>query len=241
MDEIRIFEEDISNDVFKKAGHFLRVEISDTGCGMTLETREKIFEPFFTTKEVGKGTGLGLSTVLGIVEEMGGFVTVYSDIGAGSCFKLYFPIQNAEVLPEEVHNPTEEDLAIEESDFKIDQNIMIVANEENIRKMLTRTLIQLGFQVSTFPSATAAIHAFSQSPGTFELVITDQSMPEMTGIKLAKEITSISAETPVVLATGNAAAIADSDIEDAHLACLLSKPIQLSELKKCVKEILIRH
>ena len=102
MDEIRISPEDIGNELFKKPGHFMCVQVYDTGCGMTPETLERIFEPFFTTKEVGKGTGLGLSTVLGIVEEMDGFITVDSEPGAGSSFKLHLPIQSANEQPSEL-------------------------------------------------------------------------------------------------------------------------------------------
>jgi signal transduction histidine kinase len=94
VDEITISDEDIKKDFFKKPGHFLLLQVSDTGCGMAPETIERIYEPFYTTKEVGKGTGLGLSTVLGIVEEMAGFITVDSKLGIGSCFKVYLLIHN---------------------------------------------------------------------------------------------------------------------------------------------------
>jgi two-component system, cell cycle sensor histidine kinase and response regulator CckA len=114
-----------------------------------------------------------------------------------------------------------------------------VDDEESIRKMLTRTLTQLGIQVSLYSNGAQALRAFKEDPDRYDLIITDQTMPEMTGITFAKEVAMMSPKTPVVMATGNVAVITEEEMEQAHLIRLLNKPIQLTELKKCIKDILI--
>jgi len=236
VQEKTISLEDTKESVFKKAGNFLLIEVTDTGCGMSAETIERIFEPFFTTKEVGVGTGLGLAMVHGIIEEMEGFISVYSELDQGTTFKIYIPI--AETENEINKTPEFPVLEAREEEVSKHQHVMVVDDEEMIRKMLKRTLEQMGLSVTTFGNGKSALQAFLDNPSSYNLIVTDQTMPEMVGTALAQHVREKSQEIPIILATGNSAVITEEELYLASPIKILNKPIQISELKSKILEAL---
>ena|GEM_PF-839342 len=236
IEQKHITSEDIKDSIFKKPGHFLMIEVSDTGVGMSSETMEHIFEPFFTTKGVGKGTGLGLSTVHGIIEEMEGFISVYSELGLGSSFKVFLPMaeqdQNWHTKPDIEIPATPKALPLTQ------YRVMVVDDEEMIRKMLKRSLEMLGLSVKTYSNGREGLDAYFSNPSDFDLIITDQTMPEMVGITLARRIRKQNLKMPIILASGNASIITTEEINEVSPLKLLNKPIQISELKSIIAETL---
>jgi len=236
VQEKNISVEDTKESVFKKAGNFLLIEVMDTGCGMSAETIERIFEPFFTTKEVGVGTGLGLAMVHGIIEEMEGFISVYSELDQGTTFRIYIPIAQTET---ETHKTPEfPETEAKEEEVSKHQHVMVVDDEEMIRKMLKRTLEQMGLSVTTFGNGKSALQAFLDNPSIYNLIVTDQTMPEMVGTALAQHVREKSQEIPIILATGNSAVITEEELHLAAPIKILNKPIQISELKNRILEAL---
>jgi len=230
-----ISPEDVTEFIFKKPGHFLMFEVSDTGCGMSADTLDRIFEPFFTTKEVGKGTGLGLSTVHGIIEEMEGFISVYSELEQGSSFKIFIPLAEKEQQATESSKNSLENETVSPISGCC---VMVVDDEEMIRKMLKRTLEKMGLSVTTFSNGKAALDAYMENPSHFDLIITDQTMPEMAGIALARGIRKQNPKMPIILASGNASIITAEEINEVSPLKFLNKPIQISELKSLIAETL---
>jgi PAS domain S-box-containing protein len=236
VQEKNISLEDTKESVFKKAGNFLLIEVMDSGCGMSAETIERIFEPFFTTKEVGVGTGLGLAMVHGIIEEMEGFISVYSELDQGTTFRIYIPTAQTETETHKTPEFTEAEA--KEEEVSKHQHVMVVDDEEMIRKMLKRTLEQMGLSVTTFGNGKSALQAFLDNPSIYNLIVTDQTMPEMVGTALAQHVREKSQEIPIILATGNSAVITEEELHLAAPIKILNKPIQISELKNRILEAL---
>jgi CheY-like chemotaxis protein len=173
-------------------GPYARLTIHDTGHGMESEVLEHIFEPFFTTKAVGEGTGLGLAVVHGIVTNHGGAITVTSVPGQGATFTIYLPcVDDAPVegLPEV-------------SVLRGHERILFVDDEEALARWGQLTLEPLGYHVVACTSSTEALRLFQHAPQAFDLLITDQTMPGMTGEVLAREVWRIRPELPIILCTG---------------------------------------
>ena len=176
-----------------KPGPHVMLAVSDTGQGMTPEVCEKIFEPFFTTKELGQGTGLGLSTVYGIVEQNGGRIEIYSEVGEGTSFKVYFPRndglikQEQSVLPE-LRKGTE--------------TILYVEDEDVVRRSTSKILKRLGYQVISATSGEEALEIAESFNGTIDLLFTDVIMPQMNGRKLAERVRSLLPEIKVLFTSG---------------------------------------
>ena len=154
---------------------------------------DKIFDPFFTTKKLGEGTGLGLSVVHGIVKQHNGYITVESEPGKGSTFTVYFPKVTGELQADAVSDdalPTGS------------ERILFVDDEEALVEMGEDILAELGYEVTSRMNGREALALFTADPSRFDLVITDQTMPEMTGVDLAKEILALRADMPIIMCTG---------------------------------------
>jgi PAS domain S-box-containing protein len=161
-------------------GNYVMVAISDTGTGMTKEVQEHVFEPFFTTKEKGKGTGLGLSTVYGIVQQSGGYIWVYSEVGKGSCFKLYFPtIDEPVVTAASLHTVTSEGRG---------ETIMLVEDEDSVRESVGEYLRGCGYEILEASSGQEALEVVARHIGPIHLLLTDVIMPRMSGPELARKL-----------------------------------------------------
>jgi PAS domain S-box-containing protein len=213
-----------------KKGTYAVFTVQDTGLGMDGFTLKRIFEPFFTTKALGKGTGLGLAIVHAIVKNHGGAIKVQSQIGKGTQVDVYLPIY--EGGDESVKSEkTKESLGSSE-------RIMIVDDEEQLLKTLTETLIGLGYKAFPFVRPTEALQAFEENPAGFDLIITDQTMPQMTGIFLAGRIKQLRNDTPVILMTGYDQLEDPKKLEALGVRTVLLKPFRKVVLGETLRKIL---
>ena len=207
-------------------GEYVKLSVSDTGHGMQPWILKRIFEPYFTTKETGKGTGLGLSVAHGIVKSHGGAVKVSSVVRKGSIFEIYLPRVKGE--------------ASETDKFDMPLltgtgRILFVDDEPALTMMGQRILGQLGYQVKTTNSSPEALEIFRSKPHEFDLVITDLTMPELTGINLAKALLEIRPDLPIVLCTGFSDQVNEEMLQSIGIRGLLLKPITIHELAHSVR------
>jgi PAS domain S-box-containing protein len=211
-------------------GAHLLISVSDTGQGMTETVMERIFDPFFTTKRPGEGTGMGLAVVHGIVKSLKGAITVTSQPGKGSVFSVYLPIAAGET-----------EKTVSEKSGSISggkEHILFVDDDKSLVDMNTLLLKRLGYQVTAFSSSAAAMDEFMRTPDAFDLVITDQVMPELRGTDLAKKIRSIRADIPVVLITGFSEAVDAERVKKMGISHVLMKPIVRQELATVIRGLL---
>ena len=212
-------------------GTFVCFSVSDTGHGIEEHIRDRIFEPYFTTKPEGKGAGLGLSVVHGIVKSYHGDVRVYSIPGKGTIFKAYLPIINSE-------KEAVETLVDQTPAPGGDEHILLVDDEKPILKMEKRMLEPLGYQVTARENSKQALEDFRAAPDTFDLVITDMTMPGMTGDKLTVELKKIRKDIPVILCTGFSETPSQDMAETIHIEGFLMKPIVKKKLLQKIRAIL---
>jgi PAS domain S-box-containing protein len=211
------------------AGEYVVLEVSDTGCGMTPEIIDRIFDPFFTTKKQGEGTGLGLSVVHGIVENHGGYLAVESAPGKGSSFYVYLPKSRDDML-----SKNDDDLPIAEGK----ERILLVDDEDILVELNKQRLGRLGYDVVATTSSAEALDAFRREPDMFDLVITDLTMPGMTGIDLAADLLKIRPTVPIILCTGHSETISPEQARDAGIKAYLLKPSNKSEMAKAIRQVL---
>lgn len=210
-------------------GRYVRLTVSDTGHGMDRTTMARIFEPFFTTKEVGEGTGLGLSVVHGIVASHDGEITVESQPGKGTTFHVYLPQAESDV-----EQGTRED----ETFLKGNERILFVDDEEVVGAVMKRLLERLGYDVTLRNSSVDALETFRAQPDKFDLVITDQSMPKMTGVKLAAELLHLRSNVPIILMTGFSETVAPETAKKMGICEFIMKPVVASDLSKAIRRVL---
>ena len=215
-----------------RPGAYLVLTVSDTGAGMDEHIRERIFEPFFSTKKAGEGAGVGLSVVHGIVKGHGGTIRVSSELGKGSVFDIYFPkVEGIEDLHEKEDIPPPS---------RGHEHILLVDDEELVVTVATEMLHSLGYQVVSFQRSVEALEMFRTKGDIFHLIITDQTMPDMTGIEFACELRRIRSDIPIILCTG----FSDDNIgkmaAELGIDKILSKPFVMQELATIVREVLDR-
>ena len=208
---------------YVKEGRYVMLSFSDTGCGMDKQTQAKIFEPFFTTKEPGKGTGLGLSTVYGIVKQNGGYIWVYSEVGKGATFRIYFPrAEGAEHRPEEDAVPPPPPSGTE--------TVLLVEDEDPLRQLARTCLETGGYKVLSVPDAKAALELMDQNPEPIDLLLTDVIMPGMSGRELANIVCKLRPGIKVLFMSGYTNdLIAQYGVLEAG-TLLLEKPFTLYSL-----------
>ncbi len=212
-----------------ETGAYLRLRVEDTGHGMEPDIVDRIFEPFFTTKKPGEGTGMGLAVVHGIVESMGGAIKVSSQPGKGARFDVYLP------------KITQEEIAAERLDALPSGKrgrILVVDDDVVLVKTLKKALSQLGHRVTSESDSQKALEIFSQGPEGYDLIITDQVMPRMSGVELAQEILSIRPEIPIILCSGHSEAVSQEQVGAAGISKCVSKPISMVQLERVVNEVL---
>ncbi|MGD9973749.1 MAG: PAS domain S-box protein [Desulfatirhabdiaceae bacterium] len=213
-----------------ESGKYAVLSISDTGHGMPEELIGKIFDPYFTTKEQGKGTGLGLAVVYGIVKEHGGAITVNSEIGKGATFEIYFPLMKKSFGSES---------SLEADEYHGgNERILLVDDEESIAKLEKQMLERMGYKVISHLHSVEALEAFRVNPSSYDLVITDMSMPNIPGDELARKIKSIRSDAPIIVCTGYSERIHVDNIKQMGIDELLMKPIVKSDLVKVVRKVL---
>lgn len=229
LSEVNISAEDLhSFDL--NPGTFVCFSVSDTGHGIEKHVLDRIFEPYFTTKTNGKGTGLGLSVVHGIVKSYKGEIRVYSEPGKGSVFNVYLPV---------IHSKREETTIMNHLSVRGgNEHILLVDDEEPILKMEKQILERLGYKVTTRTSSMEALEAFRASLNKFDLVITDMTMPNMTGEKLAFELKKIRKGIPVIVCTGFSEKISKERAEALGIDGFLIKPIARDDLAKTIRTVM---
>ena len=226
---VAIQDHDIKTFSEIQPGNYLKLSISDTGCGIPSDIINRIFDPYFTTKPIGEGTGLGLSTIHGIVKDHSGSIKVYSEVGIGTTFHIFLPTAEATA-----------EITVE----KLEQLpmgsgcILFVDDEESLLDIGRDLLSRLGYQVETRASALDALEAFQVDPQKFDLVISDITMPKMTGDEIARQIKAIRPEIPIILCSGFSDRINPQTMETIGISALLMKPIIYADLAQTVHRIL---
>jgi PAS domain S-box-containing protein len=211
-------------------GPYMRLTVSDTGHGMEKNVLDRIFEPYFTTKEKGEGTGMGLAVVHGIVKSFGGGITVYSESGKGATFKVFLPrikVAEVEEKPEEIT-----------SLLMGNERILFVDDEPAIVDIGKRMLERLGYTVEVRTSPIESLEAFKAQPEKFDLVITDMTMPKMTGDELAKELMAIRPNIPIILCTGFSERITEERAEEMGIRAFSMKPFVMRDFSSAIRKVL---
>ncbi|WP_207477572.1 two-component system VirA-like sensor kinase [Arenibaculum pallidiluteum] len=227
LDRIDIIRDQVLSHGRLAPGSYVRLTVRDTGHGIAAGAMERIFEPFYTTKAVGSGTGLGLPAVHGIVTGHGGALNVRSRPGAGSTFEAYFPrTDDPAVLDDDVvDTPTPRGSG---------ETILIIDDEKQLVLLGEEMLAALGYEAVGFDSPKAALAAFRAAPQRFNIVLTDEVMPEMTGTELAGRLHRISPDVPIVLMTGYSAASSTPRRQAAGIREVLRKPLRSRPLAECI-------
>jgi CheY-like chemotaxis protein len=210
-------------------GPYLELTVGDTGHGIPVNIIERIFDPFFTTKGKGEGTGMGLSVVHGIVGSYEGAIRVSSEPGKGSTFKIYLPAVGKDKAPIPIG---------EEPVVTGTEHILFVDDERAIVNMGKQMLVSLGYQITTRTSSVEALELFKAKADIFDLVITDMTMPNMTGDKLARELIRIKPEIPIILCSGYSTRINQDQALAMGIRAFVPKPILRSEIAAAIRKVL---
>jgi PAS domain S-box-containing protein len=209
---------------------YLNLSVSDTGHGMTSDVKDRIFEPYFTTKAPGEGTGMGLSVVHGIIKKHNGEITVQSEPGKGSTFHVYLPLIQEEVIKPEI----DEQAPIPTGN----ERILFIDDEQTLVDMGKQMLERLGYEVTTRTSSIEALELFKVQPDRFDLVITDMTMSNMTGDKLAKELMKIRPNICIVICTGFSERISEERAKRMGIKAFAMKPIVMRDIANTVRKVL---
>ncbi|MFA5181179.1 MAG: cache domain-containing protein [Syntrophales bacterium] len=213
-----------------KPGRYLCLSVADSGCGISPEIKERIFDPFFTTKPQGEGTGLGLSLVHGIVKNLNGTITVYSEIGKGSVFTVYMPVIRTEADYgdgpdwEELQGGSERLLLVDDEDMLVEVGKVMLEN--------------MGYKVQGFSSSLSAWEAFCRDPDGFDAVITDYTMPHLTGYELAKRLREIRKDIPIIMCSGYMDGSIEEKAKDASITELIKKPFTGRDMARVLRKTL---
>jgi PAS domain S-box-containing protein len=228
--EVVMAQSDIVMDSIKP-GAYAKLTISDTGTGINPDILEKIFEPYFTTKEKGKGTGLGLAMVYGIIKNHHGDIRVSSEPGKGSVFSIYLPLMKK--VSENQHDPK-----INHMFSTGNETILLVDDEQSILQMEKKILERMGYRVMAMTDSMEALEVFKANPQNFDLIISDMTMPNVTGDQLAKELIAIRPDIPVIISTGFSERLNEEQAEQMGIKAFLMKPVSRSEMARTIREIL---
>jgi len=222
------FEKEIPSAEIRP-GAYVEIKVTDTGIGIPPEIVESIFEPYFTTKGPGEGTGLGLAMVKGVVESYGGKIFVASQVGKGTIFTIYLP---------NTGKRSDHDACVPEPLPTGTEHILFVDDEAAIAEIGKRTLEQLGYSVDIRTSSTDALALFKAGPENFDLVLTDMTMPDLTGDRLTAEVMKIRPDIPVILCTGYSRKMSEKTAAEIGIKALVYKPVVKADLAKTVRKVL---
>ncbi|HEY9052075.1 MAG TPA: PAS domain S-box protein [Gammaproteobacteria bacterium] len=219
------------------SGDFLELDISDNGEGIESSIVNHIFDPFFTTKEVGKGTGMGLSMVHGIMHAHGGHVLVESSPEKGTLFRLFFPRSNQDIKYSQIQDQAEV-YRVNDVSVSLHGHALLVDDEHMIASYIAELLQGCGMQVTTIDSSHQALEKYKSNPTQFDLIITDQTMPGLTGVELVTGIRDISKTVPIILMTGYSDEIDPGKLAALQINCILQKPMEQNKLLLVVEKLL---
>jgi PAS domain S-box-containing protein len=210
-------------------GHYAVLTVKDTGTGIPSDVRNRLFDPFFTTKEVGKGTGLGLAVVHGIVSDAKGIVQVESEPGKGATFQVYWPLivddENLDENVEPINKPMK------------NYRVLFIDDEISIARLGKIQLDKLGYEVESFTDPRQAWELFQNNPERFDVVISDQTMPGITGTELFRKIGELAPDLPQILCSGRKSAISQEQIKKLNIQAILRKPILMKDLAQALYKI----
>lgn len=226
---VTITDKDITNYPDLTAGQYLKLVVIDTGHGIPADDIANIFEPYFTTKPMGEGTGLGLSTVHGIVKDHGGSIKVYSEVTAGTTFQIFLPLAESETIPS---------ILSENTLRRGSETILYVDDEKYLIDLGKELLEGLGYSVETRASSIDACEAFQVHPKKYDLIISDMTMPQLSGMDLAVRILEIRPDMPIILCTGFSTRLNTERLKDIGIKRVLMKPVTLMGLSGAVREVL---
>ncbi|MBN1849481.1 MAG: PAS domain S-box protein [Deltaproteobacteria bacterium] len=230
MENVEVDEEIILRSHTLSPGKYLKLTVSDTGTGMTPDIMERIFDPYFTTKKAGEGTGMGLSVVHGIMKKHGGGISVSSSEDRGSIFDMYFPCIEKKSIKMQ-----------QRSFIKIlkgNEHILFVDDEEAVVQTAREMLEQFGYHVTVKTDSVDAFRTFKDDPGYFDLLLTDQTMPKLTGVNLAEEVMKIRSDMPIILSTGYSDLVNEEEINALGIRGYIMKPYAISELTRKIRSVL---
>ena len=230
LEDVVLSEKEVAQFEGMQPGAFLKISVEDTGCGIPEDIRDRIFDPFFTTKTLGEGTGMGLAAIHGIVNQTGGTMDFHSEVGKGSVFNVFLPT-------------IVEDADAGASDSKAaliggTERILFVDDEKIQAEIALKSLGHMGYRVKTFCDAVSALKHFQQNPNAYDLIITDMTMPKMTGDVLTKKVRETRPDIPVIICTGFSDKIDKSTSEKINISGLLYKPVILKKLLATIREAL---
>jgi PAS domain S-box-containing protein len=213
------------------AGEYVRMRIQDTGIGMDTLTKASVFEPFFSTRDKNEGSGLGLSVANGIITNFGGAIIVDSELNEGTVFSVFLPV----VDKEGQHLPNKE----QAKPYSKGEELILYIDDDEVIVELGRDMLEsLGYEVAVSVSSEKALEMFRTDPEDFDLIITDQSMPVLTGTQLAKEFRKIRADIPIILVTGFSASILKQELSNSGIEHCIAKPVVMNELGEMVLKAL---
>ncbi len=233
--DVRVENAELSPEIARRlevhSGNYLMLTVSDTGDGMRPEMLERIFEPYFTTKEKDKGTGMGLAVVHGILKSYGGTIAVDSTRGKGTVFTVYIPTGSKEIPPE-----------LEPTDMLPtgSERILFVDDERALTEIGKKSLERLGYRVETRTSSIEALKLFKKSSANFDLIITDMTMPDMTGDKLASEAMKIRADIPIIICSGYSDELTENRARQIGIGAYLMKPLVIQDLANTIRDVLAK-
>jgi CheY-like chemotaxis protein len=227
----RVPEDNLSDELFLEPGPYLKLEVSDTGQGISEKNLERIFDPYFTTKKKGEGTGLGLSIVHSIIVSFKGYLDVISSIGKGTTFFIYLPVI-------EVAGSKSDTFKSSGSLPKGDEKIAFVDDEKSVVDFSKIMLESLGYRVTGFTDSRLVFDTFKSTPDDFDLVITDMTMPHMTGEELARQILEIRPDMPLILCTGYSDHLSSDQAKKIGIRDYIEKPVLKRDLALIIRKIL---
>lgn len=213
-------------------GLYEKLTVKDTGHGMDKETRKRIFEPYFTTKDKSEGTGMGLAMVHGIIKNHGGQIIVYSQPDEGTTFHIYLP--NAMEQKEIPLEPATDESTVRGGN----ESILLIDDEQMLLEMQKNLIQRLGYKVTSRTGSVEALEAFKASPNKFHLVITDQTMPNMSGVQLARRIKKIRPEIPVILCTGFSETVNEDNFSSMGIDAFVLKPVLKNKIAPVIRKVL---
>ena len=230
LEAVTLSEISADQDTDLAPGEYVKLTVGDTGCGISADQLERIFDPYFTTKEVDKGTGLGLSVVLGIVKSHGGAIHVHSIQGEGTRFDIFFPVASAAADEPEFAAPQSLPVGTERIFFLDDETSVVDLNKLRLEK--------LGYEVTAATDPQTALRMIREDPEQFDLVITDMTMPKMTGDDFSREVLDIRPGMPIILCTGFSEKMSEERARSIGISRYIEKPVDMATLANTVRAVM---
>ena len=229
-DDVTIDDLFVQTHQFAKTGQYAIISVKDTGIGMNKTTQDHIFEPFFTTKEVGKGTGLGLAMVYGTIKQHNGFITVHSELGTGTTFKIYLPLASTHKLHTEITDAV--------TIARGNETILLIEDDAAVRRVTKALLEHLGYGIIEASNGEQGIELYLKNRDKVQLVITDIIMPKLSGKDVHDELRKFKPDVKILFMSGYTADIIQQKGFENERANFISKPLKVEELSRKLREVL---